>query len=158
MVAKRTKAPEKKPDAPAAETAGQGGNWGPLPSTQDQGQQTDLAGGPVPQAEGHAFQDPAAASDASPRKRGRKPAPSPEPANLSGDNSRSALIGYVERFERLAEEKAAKTDDMRELMKEAKAVGFDPKIMRVAIRRRGMDTVAREAYDSMLSDYEDALK
>ena len=49
-----------------------------------------------------------------------------EVGGVSGDRLRS----FIERIERLEEEKATITVDIREVYAEAKATGFDPKIMR----------------------------
>ena len=49
------------------------------------------------------------------------------------------LRSFVERIERLEEDKAALAADIREVYAEAKANGFDPKIMRQVIRMRKAD-------------------
>lgn len=51
-------------------------------------------------------------------------------------NDRLRLL--VERVERLEEEKKGVSDDIRDVYQEAKAVGFDAKIMREVIRLRKM--------------------
>ena len=43
---------------------------------------------------------------------------------------------FIERIERLEEEKKAIADDVRDVYSEAKANGFDPKIMRMVVRLR----------------------
>lgn len=53
-----------------------------------------------------------------------------------GVNDRLRLL--IERVERLEEEKRAIADDVKDVYAEAKAVGFDPKIMREIIRFRKM--------------------
>lgn len=68
------------------------------------------------------------------------------------------LLAYVERFERLAEEKAALGDDMKEVMGEAKGQGFDTKILRQVIARRKMDNATRAEVDAMLDLYESGIK
>lgn len=70
----------------------------------------------------------------------------------------AALLSYCERFERLAEEAQGLREDMKEIMAEAKGQGFDTKTLRVAIRRRAMDTAKRQEQDSMLELYEEALR
>lgn len=74
-----------------------------------------------------------------------------------GDNSNAQLRGIVERVERLAEEKAALTADIREIYEEAKGDGFDPKIIRkvVAIRRRDKEELAEE--EAQIDLYFDAI-
>lgn len=92
-----------------------------------------------------------------------KAADKPEPIDASalapGSNTGAdaTLLSFVERFERLAEEKSGLVDDMSEVMAEAKSHGFDTKIMRQAIRRRAMDPADREEGDSLLDIYETAL-
>lgn len=66
-----------------------------------------------------------------------------------GMNSQSApdrLKSFTERWERLEADKQAVVEDQKELMAEAKAEGFDTKIMRkvFALRKRKPDEVAEE--------------
>lgn len=70
-----------------------------------------------------------------------------------GHNSDSPLKSFVERVERLAEEKDALTADIREVFSEAKGSGFDPKIMRQLIRLRKMDKADRQEQASLLETY-----
>ena len=67
------------------------------------------------------------------------------------------LRAFVERVERLEEEKAALAADIREVYAEAKGVGFDPKIMRQIIKLRGMDTAEAQEQDALLDTYKHAL-
>lgn len=63
-----------------------------------------------------------------------------EPA-AAGHNSNQQLASFINRVERLAEEKQALTYDIGEVYGEAKGCGFNPKIMRriVAIRKKDRD-------------------
>lgn len=56
------------------------------------------------------------------------------------------LISYIRRIEKLAEEKAAISEDQKEIFKEAKGRGFDPKIIRriLAERKKGDGEVQTE--------------
>ena len=72
---------------------------------------------------------------------------------ISGDRLRS----FVERLERLNEEKTALTADIREVYSEAKGTGYDVKIMRQLIRLRKMDVSDRQEQESMLDVYKRAL-
>ena len=54
------------------------------------------------------------------------------------------LRSFIERIERLEEEKAALTADIREVYAEAKGNGFDTKVMRQVIRLRKMETSDRQ--------------
>ena len=67
------------------------------------------------------------------------------------------LRQLIERVERLEEEKAAMAADIREVYAEAKANGFEPKIMRQVIRLRKMDRDARAEQEAVLSLYLEAL-
>lgn len=67
------------------------------------------------------------------------------------------LKSFIERVERLEEEKAALGADIREVYGEAKSVGFDPKIMRQVVKLRKMDTADREEWETILQVYCDAV-
>lgn len=72
---------------------------------------------------------------------------------IAGD----ALKAYIERIERLEEEKAAIAADIREVYAEAKGQGFDPKIMRQVYRMRKMDSADREEQEYLVEIYKRAL-
>ena len=63
----------------------------------------------------------------------------------------------IERIERLEEEKKGIADDIRDVYAEAKAVGYDVKIMRQIIRLRKMDTNDRSEMETILETYKAAL-
>lgn len=67
------------------------------------------------------------------------------------------LRQFIERFERLEAEKKDIADQQKEVMSEAKARGYDTKVMRrvIALRKRDSDDIAEE--QSVLSMYCDAL-
>jgi uncharacterized protein (UPF0335 family) len=67
------------------------------------------------------------------------------------------LRSVVERIERLEEEKKAIADDIKDVFAEAKANGFDTKILRTVIRLRKMDKAEREEQDALLDLYLEAL-
>ena len=67
------------------------------------------------------------------------------------------LRSFVERIERLEEEKKALTADIRDLYNEAKAQGFDSKVMRQVVRLRKMDRHDRMEQEALLDLYLDAL-
>jgi len=67
------------------------------------------------------------------------------------------LRAYIERIERLEEEKAGLSGDIKEVFAEAKANGFDTKIMRQVIRLRKMDRDDRAEQESLLDLYMHAL-
>ena len=63
----------------------------------------------------------------------------------------------IERIERLEEEKKGIADDIRDVYAEAKAVGYDPKIMRQVVRLRKMKPDDRSEMDMILDTYRNAL-
>jgi uncharacterized protein (UPF0335 family) len=67
------------------------------------------------------------------------------------------LRAFVERIERLEEEKAALVADIREIYAEAKGVGYDTKIMRQIVRLRKMDSQDRQEQEAILDLYRRAL-
>lgn len=67
------------------------------------------------------------------------------------------LKSFIERVERLEEEKAELAEDIKEVMAEAKAVGFDVKTIRKIIRLRKMDTEKRREEDELLELYKAAI-
>ncbi len=67
------------------------------------------------------------------------------------------LKSFLERLERLEEDKAAVANDMKEVYAEAKGEGFDTKILRKVIRLRKMDKVKREEEDALVDLYLSAI-
>lgn len=67
------------------------------------------------------------------------------------------LRSFVERIERLEEERTALGADIREVYSEAKSVGFDTKILRQVVRLRKMDTADRQEQEELLTIYKEAL-
>ncbi len=67
------------------------------------------------------------------------------------------LRAYVERIERLEEEKKALAADIREVYAEAKGNGYDPKIMRKLIALRRMDQADRREEEELLDVYRRAI-
>ncbi|WP_103730206.1 DUF2312 domain-containing protein [Novosphingobium sp. HII-3] len=63
----------------------------------------------------------------------------------------------IERVERLEDEKKGISDDIRDVYNEAKAVGYDPKIMRAIVRLRKMKPDDRREMDMVLETYKSAL-
>ncbi len=67
------------------------------------------------------------------------------------------LKSFIERVERLEEERTALTADIREVYAEAKGQGFDTKIMRQVVRLRKLETADRQEQEAMLDLYLSAL-
>ena len=63
----------------------------------------------------------------------------------------------IERIERLEEEKAAIADDIKDVFVEAKAVGYDAKIMKQVIKLRKMQPDDRREMETILDLYKSAL-
>lgn len=71
--------------------------------------------------------------------------------------SAERLRSFVERIERLEDEKAALASDIREVYSEAKGAGFDVKVMRQVTRLRKLDKTARQEQEALLETYLRAL-
>lgn len=67
------------------------------------------------------------------------------------------LKAFIERIERLEEEKKALTEDIREVYAEAKATGFEPKVMRKLIALRKVDKEKRIEENELLHLYAAAI-
>jgi uncharacterized protein (UPF0335 family) len=71
--------------------------------------------------------------------------------------AKDQLKAFVERIERLEEEKKATSDDIRDVYAEAKGTGFDTKALRSIVRLRKMDTDERREQQEVLDTYLHAL-
>lgn len=67
------------------------------------------------------------------------------------------LRSFIERIERLEEEKAALAADIKEVYSEAKGTGFDVRIIRQVVRLRKMDQSDRHEQEEILDLYKRAL-
>lgn len=67
------------------------------------------------------------------------------------------LRSFIERVERLSEEKDAITADIKEIYDEAKGNGFDTKVMRRLVNIRKQDAHERMEFESILELYMNAL-
>jgi len=67
------------------------------------------------------------------------------------------LRSFIERVERLEEEKAAIQGDVKEVYAEAKGEGYDTKILRQVVRLRKMDRAQRQEQEALLELYLSAL-
>jgi uncharacterized protein (UPF0335 family) len=75
----------------------------------------------------------------------------------TSDSSAARLKSFIERIERLEEEKAATAADIKEVFAEAKGTGFDVKIMRLVLRLRKMEQADRAEQEELLDLYKRAL-
>ncbi|NJO33625.1 MAG: DUF2312 domain-containing protein [Rhodospirillales bacterium] len=67
------------------------------------------------------------------------------------------LRSFIERVERLEEEKAVIAGDVKEVYAEAKGEGYDTKVLRQVIRLRKMDRAERQEQEALLDLYLSAL-
>jgi uncharacterized protein (UPF0335 family) len=75
----------------------------------------------------------------------------------AGHNAAGHLRAYVERIERLNEEKAALAEDIRSVFAEAKGNGFDVKALRAVIKIRKQDAAERKEQQAIVDTYCAAL-
>jgi len=71
--------------------------------------------------------------------------------------AKDQLKAFVERIERLEEEKKATSDDIRDVYAEAKANGYDAKALRSVVRLRKLDVAERQEQEAILETYMHAL-
>jgi uncharacterized protein (UPF0335 family) len=67
------------------------------------------------------------------------------------------LRSFIERIERLEEEKAGIANDIKEVFAEAKAAGFDTKTMRQVLKLRQLEPDNRREQEELLDLYKQAL-
>ena len=77
----------------------------------------------------------------------------PDVGGIAADRLRS----FVERIEKLEEERAAIGADIREVLSEAKGTGFDVKTLRQVIKLRKMEPADRQEQEALLELYARAL-
>lgn len=77
---------------------------------------------------------------------------------MNTDNGSGArLRAYIERVEALMTEITLLKDDVKEVFGEAKAVGFDQKVMKQMIKERATDPGVRLAWQDLCDQYRAAL-
>lgn len=74
-----------------------------------------------------------------------------------GNNSAARLKSFLERVERLVEEKAALQEDIKDIKTEAKSAGFDMKAFNEMLRLRKMDAEKRREQEALRDMYMNAL-
>lgn len=74
-------------------------------------------------------------------------------ANIAADQLRL----FIERIERLEEEKRGLTDDIKDVYAEAKGNGYDTKTMRAIVKLRRMEKHHRDEAEALLDAYKAAL-
>ena len=77
----------------------------------------------------------------------------PDVGGVAGERLKS----FIERIERLEEEKRALAEDIKEVFSEAKGVGFDVRTMRQNLKLRRMDQEDLDEQEALLDTYKRAL-
>ena len=72
-------------------------------------------------------------------------------------NGDDKLKSFIERLERLSEEKNNINLDIKDVFSEAKSIGYDPTIMRKILALRKMDVEERLEQETLLKTYKNAL-
>ena len=78
-------------------------------------------------------------------------------ADGSGQIAQDRLRSFIERVERLEDEKSVLAADIKEVYAEARSAGFDPKTMRKVVRLRKMEDSDRQEEEFLLDTYLSAL-
>ncbi len=73
------------------------------------------------------------------------------------ETTEKILLSFIERIERMTEEKLAIQNDIKEIYSEAKSSGFDVKTIRQIIKLRKLDAEKRAEAQSLLETYADAI-
>ncbi len=81
----------------------------------------------------------------------------PTETSAIAQSAKDQLRSYVERIERLEEEKAALAGDIRDLFAQAKSSGFDTKALRKVIKLRKQEASERQSEEAILATYMHAL-
>ncbi len=68
------------------------------------------------------------------------------------------LRSFIERIERLEEEKKSIADDIKDVYAEAKSSGFDTKILKAVIKIRKIDPNERAEFEALLETYINSLE
>jgi uncharacterized protein (UPF0335 family) len=75
----------------------------------------------------------------------------------SGTVAADQLRLFVERIERLREERKGLGDDIRDVFSEARSNGYDTKAIKELLRLRAMETHTRQEWDALVETYRQAL-
>lgn len=75
-----------------------------------------------------------------------------------GATAQSKLKSFIERAERLNEDKAAVASDFKELIAELKGEGFDARIFRKVLRLRATDAAKRSEEEALVELYMSAIQ
>jgi uncharacterized protein (UPF0335 family) len=81
----------------------------------------------------------------------------PDPIQTNDGSAAEQLRLFIERFERLHEEKRGISDDIRDVESEAKGQGYDIKALRAVLALRRSEKNDRDEFEAILETYRDAL-
>lgn len=88
---------------------------------------------------------------------GKKKRHVPDPIQASGESAAQQLKQFIERIERMDEEIAGAQADRKDVLSEAKAVGYDTKTILTIIKLRRIDPHLREEAEALLDTYKTSL-
>ena len=74
-------------------------------------------------------------------------------SNIAGEK----LMSLIQRIERLEEDRANIGADIREIYREAKGIGFEPKIIRQLVKMRKMEASDRQEEEALIESYMAAI-
>ncbi len=77
--------------------------------------------------------------------------------NVNASKDANQLNTFIDRIERLEEEKKELSADIREVFSEAKGAGFDVKVMRQVLKLRKMDPADRAETEFLRDEYKKLL-
>ena len=77
--------------------------------------------------------------------------------DILNSTAQGQLRSFIERIERLEEDKAAVQADLKEVFAEAKGTGFDAKILRKVVRLRKQDVAKRQEEEALIELYLSAI-
>lgn len=76
---------------------------------------------------------------------------------MSTQQARDQLKAFIERIERLEEEKKTLADDIKDVFAEAKAAGYDTKALKAVIKERKQDQDEVRLQQQLIDTYKHAL-
>ena len=74
-------------------------------------------------------------------------------SNIAGEK----LMSLIQRIERLEEDRSNIGADIREIYREAKGIGFEPKIIRQLVKMRKMEASDRQEEEALIESYKAAI-
>lgn len=110
---------------------------------------------PVPDGHGGFVHEWRPAPPETPAKRKKRRVP--DPIQATAENAAQMLRMFIERLERLHEEKRGIADDITDVLAEAKATGFDTKTMNKILALRQLENHVRQEDEALLETYKASL-